>query len=526
MPIRRATRESLHRRCQPRIGGIRWHRAASATEYIRVGLREVAHPAVRLVLAVVFQNLQVAHLQPRGVVHRDDEGQRHGPKVLADAGVGLLREGDAHLQHALRAAHQVFHVPEHRLVLLLELRRLRLAALGGRVEVEVDLAGVLRHGDLHLERRGFLVRGELCLEPDEDLHLVWVHLVHSGDQAERRPEVAGAAEVHDGKLTVRRRDLQCPVDIKAAEVAGADEVAIVQRDDVAGVGPVALQLRLTLADEQVVAERDLHGRVVPQVVLDLDGAQDLVCVHGTIGGEGYINLLDDVHKDLLARRALRLAAIQHAAHHARVAHARPEEGACALARRHHDAGLVEHKCLERLGGGILREPVVDRLVQQFIDNDEVLADGVLAEHACVVLDDVAHAAEQLQHHRGRHVVARRRHQQHAPALHVQVRHPIDVEHRRGLAALVAVPKLHLSEECLGTRLGHVAEEVSRDDGVSPRGEDEKLGDHGGREQQSPYTALPVLCRRSSGCMPLCGGPTPRLVEQTPRLYRLAPRDSV
>lgn len=37
-------------------------------------------------------------------------------------------------------------------------------------------------------------------------------------------------------------------------------------------------------------------------------------------------------------------------------------------------------------------------------------------------------------------------------LHVQVRHAIDVEHRRGLAALVAVPKLHLSEECLGTRL--------------------------------------------------------------------------
>mmetsp|Transcript_32797 Transcript_32797/g.93068 ORF Transcript_32797/g.93068 Transcript_32797/m.93068 type:complete len:210 (+) Transcript_32797:891-1520(+) len=203
-----------------------------------------------------------------------------------------------------------------------------------------------------------------------------------------------------------------------------------------------------------------------------------MAVHAAGGGEGDVELLHDIDKDLLAARVLLAVGLQDAPDHGGVP-GLPREDRPALSRRHNNRRLIENKGFQGLGGSVLRKAIVDRLVQQLVDDDEVLPDGLLTEHADVILDDVAHADEQLQDHRWRHVCLRGRHNHHAAALHVEVCHSIDLEDGRRLPGFVSVPKLHLPEEYLRARLRHVAQKVTDDDRVPSGRENEELRNHGG-----------------------------------------------
>ena len=63
-------------------------------------------------------------------------------------------------------------------------------------------------------------------------------------------------------------------------------------------------------------------------------------------------------------------------------------------RRHHD-GLCEHEGLELLGGRALHVAVVEYLVDELVDEHEVGAHTLLAQHAAVVLHHLRQSDEQL-----------------------------------------------------------------------------------------------------------------------------------
>ena len=99
------------------------------TADVRTRLRDVAHPAVRVVRLVLLGDAQVADLQIRYIVHGDLKAHAHGTNLLAwvptalagapsagPAAAPSTRQGDLDAQHLLGGARELLDVPNHALL--------------------------------------------------------------------------------------------------------------------------------------------------------------------------------------------------------------------------------------------------------------------------------------------------------------------------------------------------------------------------------------------------------------------------
>ena len=70
--------------------------------------------------------------------------------------------------------------------------------------------------------------------------------------------------------------------------------------------------------------------------------------------------------------------------------------------------------------------IVNHLVNDFVDEDKILADGLFVKHATVVTEHLHHAVNDVHDKTGRHVVLRRRYKEDAELLGEKVIQPVDI----------------------------------------------------------------------------------------------------
>mmetsp|Transcript_12035 Transcript_12035/g.34813 ORF Transcript_12035/g.34813 Transcript_12035/m.34813 type:complete len:284 (-) Transcript_12035:525-1376(-) len=131
-------------------------------------------------------------------------------------------------------------------------------------------------------------------------------------------------------------------------------------------------------EHELVVESQLELGHSRQERLHLHGAIDLGVQHGPVGGHQQVELLDDVQEDfvLLVLDAFRS----------------PRDGIGERNGRfgfgvlRHAVGILRDEGSEDVGIERLRHAVVHGLVEQFVNDDEVVADGLLLERAEVILE--------------------------------------------------------------------------------------------------------------------------------------------
>uniref|UniRef100_A0A6V1T397 Uncharacterized protein n=1 Tax=Heterosigma akashiwo TaxID=2829 RepID=A0A6V1T397_HETAK len=281
------------------------------------------------------------------------------------------------------------------------------------------------------------------------VELVGRGLLDGGEEAEGGAELPGHAVVEHRELAVRGHEGQRPVLLKVVEPHALVEVAVVEHHPPRVVAPprrAAAAAARGPPDDKVLVQRQPQLGVPRQVGLHLDGPIDGAVEHVAVGAEEHVQPLDDVHEDLvppLARHPHGRAPGGHGLVGGRgglglglgQAHARRD--ALRRAARFHQHRLIVDEVLEELGGGALREAVVQHLVQQLVHQHEVLPDALLREDPAVVLEDAHEPLQQLQHQGGRHVPRGGGREQQAALPQPQVGQPVQLEHRRRVAAAAA-----------------------------------------------------------------------------------------
>ena len=93
-------------------------------------------------------------------------------------------------------------------------------------------------------------------------------------------------------------------------------------------------------------------------------------------------------------------------------------------------GFVDDELANVLGGDQLGVSIVDHLVNDFVNEHKVLADGLFVEDAAVVAEDLHHAVDDVHNGGRRHVRLARRHEVDAKLFREEVVHAVDVLSRR------------------------------------------------------------------------------------------------
>lgn len=240
------------------------------------------------------------------------------------------------------------------------------------------------------------------------------------------------------------------------------EVAVVEDDVSGGVG---------LSERNIIVEYEFERRVTYEIALHLDASVDGGVDDVARGVEEDVDLLVDVDEDLVL---VVLAADRDRGGGGVDGVGAEEREVAQLLLEVDDGGglllddLAGDEGLDVGGAGELRVPEVDDLVQDLVDEHEVLADGLLADHPAEVLYDHYYPVQQLQDIGGRNVEPRGRH--HVDRRLLQVREVDALNVEDGLS--VALGQLHATVEQLGSVLDEVRPEVTVYYGV-PAGRQEK-----------------------------------------------------
>ncbi len=243
---------------------------------------------------------------------------------------------------------------------------------------------------------------------------------------------------HD-EFPIGREEGEGPAVLEFGEVDAIVKGYIVEHDRAV----IARLARSGRFDDEVLVERQPQLRIARQVGFHLNAPINGAIHHMAIVGEDDIEPLQDVHEDLILLvlvdgfalgvdpandgfvHSIRTGSFG-VDHFARVGHGL------------HDDGLVVHEGLERFRPRELRVAVVDHLVEEFVEQDEVFANGLLGQGAAVVLEHLGDAGEELDDGARRHVGARRTGEDEAVAVDVEVALPVGhAKHRRGVLLHVA-----------------------------------------------------------------------------------------
>lgn len=215
---------------------------------------------------------------------------------------------------------------------------------------------------------------------------------------EGQVDVLGGAVAHELELAVGRDEGDDAVRVELAQLDALVELAILEGDTTSRclgclcAHPVAAgeAEQAVVVEEQPVVEAELALGCAGQVGAHDDLAGDVGAQDGAGGGHEQVDVLDDIDKGLvLAVLDVGLA---------------PGEGAGGL---HCDLCRVLELVLglDALGGDVHLEGVglrvlgvakVDDLVEQLVDEDKVVLDGLLVELAEVAAAELDQAVEELE----------------------------------------------------------------------------------------------------------------------------------
>ena len=163
--------------------------------------------------------------------------------------------------------------------------------------------------ELDLQARARVPDGEIRLEHQRHLQPVRRAVVDGRVNRKRRFEFTRDAVIHQRELPRGRRHRNRPIDVERRQVRGLVEVAVVQQHRHASPAaepavPAAVaseRAEVPAADGQLLVERQLDlNRVVVQKVPDLDASVNLGRYLSALRVERDVELLDDVHEDLVS----------------------------------------------------------------------------------------------------------------------------------------------------------------------------------------------------------------------------------
>lgn len=211
----------------------------------------------------------------------------------------------------------------------------------------------LRAGLEHVLDAGARVGLDDALDPDERLDL--------GVEAVR----------HELELAVRGDEGDCAVVFEARQAHALVELDVLHLNGLAARGAAR---RL---EHDLVVEAEAQLGHPAEIALHLDGAEDLAAQHVAVGADEQVQALDHVEEHLVLTVPDALGAPRDGVGHG---DGRPRLH-LQLVR------LLRDVLLQDLGLGRLRVAKVHHLVEQFIDDDEVVADGFFLQSLEVLGED-------------------------------------------------------------------------------------------------------------------------------------------
>mmetsp|Transcript_57148 Transcript_57148/g.135715 ORF Transcript_57148/g.135715 Transcript_57148/m.135715 type:complete len:257 (+) Transcript_57148:592-1362(+) len=232
-------------------------------------------------------------------------------------------------------------------------------------------------------------------------------------------------------------------------------------------------------EQQLVVEAKLKLRHPTQVGSHFERPQDFGPQDVPVGPHQNVHRLNDIQEDLVFAVLDSLAPPGHDARDRRRRLCHP----CDLVALLHDV-LAQNLLIRDL-----RIPPVHHLVQQLVDHDKVVSDGLLLEFPEVVLEDRDDVVQEQKQRRRVRISLSARHEVQVVVLDVAVRDALVNDQRRARPLLLVEQQ---GREPLGTRHWDISAVVAADDNLALQVEDEDRG----RRHRKRGTSFAALAKDS------------------------------